>query len=463
MIAVAVAGVLLLGGFLAWNATRRADNTQGHAAIAQAGQKRKSEPTGRQSLDQPEPRLHGAIGNSTNSAAPLVPNEPEKPATNIEPVTPNPPEESAVAKAEVALARPTFEKPTEAAEKPTEAAEKPAMPSFDLSSDKSSGQPTEPPAPKKWFPVPDDAKQQEIAAQIGSIYNPSRAKTPAERVKLAYQILQAAKASKESSERYVLLRQGRELAGQAGDMALVLQVIEITAADFDIDPLEEKTAILLTFGEKANAEQIRSLFNASQRVIAQALSVGRHELAADLANGVYRACQRPHGKEFRKKALDQRDWVREYCRRQAERQGAEAKLKDNPEDADAHLSLGRHYCFDDDWKNGLPHLAKGSDADLQQLTEQDVASPNDPAGQIKLADAWWTLGKTRNGEERDVLLLRAGYWYDRAHAKLTSGLNRLKAEKRLEELIEIRQRRAADRQRLRPDKDSPQDLWNGLF
>jgi len=464
MIAVAVAGVLLLGGFLAWNAARRADNTQ---AIAQAGQKSKSEPIGRQSLDRPKPSLHGAIGNSpkpTTPETPVPPNEPEEPATNIEPVTPNPPEESAVAKSEVAtpMTRPTFVKPTDAAEKPTDSPERPAVPSFDLSGDKpASSKPIEPPAPKKRLPVPDDAKQQEIAAQIGSIYKP--AKTPAERGKLAYRLLQAAKASKEPNERYVLLHQGRELAGQAGDVALVLQVIEITAADFDIDPLEEQKESLLAFAEKANAEQIRSLYGASQRVIAQALSASRYELATDLANGIYRTCQRSQGKEFRKKALDQRDWVRAYCQRQAERQEAEAKLKDNPNDVDAHLLLGRHYCFDDDWKKGLSHLAKGSDAELRQLAVQDVASSNEPAGQIKLADAWWELGKARKGEERDLLLLRADYWYDRAHAKLTSGLNRLKAEKRLEELVEIRQRHAASHRLLHPDKDSSQDLWNGLF
>ena len=473
MIAVAVAGVLLLGGFLTWNATRRTDNTQ---AIAQAGQKSKSEPTGRQSLDQPEPRLPGAIGDSpkpTTPETPVPPNEPEEPAAEVEPaapslpIAPGPPEEPPAAKADFAssLTRPTFEKPTEAAEKPTDSPERPAVPSFDFSADKPNvDKPSEqPPAAKKRLSVPDDAKQQEIVTQIGSIYNPSRAKTPAERVKLAYRLLQAAKASKEPNERYVLLHQGRELAGQAGDVALVLQVIEITAAEFDINLLEEQKESLLTFGEKANAEQIRSLFNASQRVIAQALSAGRCELAADLANGVYRTCQRSQGKEFRKKALDQRDWVQHYCRRQAERQEAEAKLKDNPEDADAHLVLGRHCCLDDDWKKGLSHLAKGSDPELRQLAEQDVASSNEPAGQIKLADAWWTLGKTRNGEERDLLLLRAGYWYDRAHAKLTSGLNRLKAEKRLEEIVELRQRHAVNNRLLHPGNDAPGDLWNGLF
>ncbi len=125
--------------------------------------------------------------------------------------------------------------------------------------------------------------------------------------------------------------------------------------------------------------------------------------------------------------------------------------------------VGRCYCLDDDWKKGLPHLAKGSDAPLRQLAEQDLASPKETIAQIGLADAWWTLGEARQGEEADALLLRAGYWYDRARGQLTSGFNRLKVEKRLEELVEIRQRRAAHPL---PGENSPpaqQDLWHGLF
>jgi hypothetical protein len=375
------------------------------------------------------------------------------------PITANPPEEPAVAKAEnqPPLTRPTFEKPTEAVEKLL-------VPSFDLSSDKPAAQPIEPPtkqAPKKRLPVPDEAKQQEIAAQLAGVYAPGRAKPP-QRIKLAYKILQAAKASKQPDERYVLLHQGRELAGQAGDVALVLEAIEMTS-DFDIDVLQEKGDALLAFADKGNnPEQVKALYDGSQRVIGQALSESRYELAADLASGVSRACQR--SKEFRKNALEQRDWVRDYCRRQVQRQQAEAKLKASPGDGDSHLVLGRCYCFDDDWKKGLPHLAKGSDAQLRQLAEQDLASPKEAAARMRLADAWWTLGEARQGEEADALLLRAGYWYDRAHAQLTSGFNRLKVEKRLEELVEIRQRHAA--QPYHPGENSPQpprNLWNGLF
>ena len=430
LIAVAIAGALVLAAILARSAIHRAD-----------------EPTA-----------------PAKAVVPIVRSPPEEPAaaktepdTPTAPITAKRPQESTIAEAEVPapVTRPTFEKPTEAVEKPL-------VPSFDLPSGKLPGQSTAPPpespVAKKRLPVPDDARQKEIATQLAGVYAPGRVK-PAQRIKLAYQLLQAAKASKQPDERYVLLQQGRELAGQAGDVALVLEAIEMTG-DFDIDVLQEEGDALLAFADKGNnPEQIKALYDGSQRVIAQALSESRYELAADLANGVSRACQR--SKEFRKKALDQRDRVRDYCRRQTQRQAAEAKLKANPDDGDAHLLLGRYYCLDDDWKKGLPHLAKGSDAQLRQLAEHDLASPKETIAQIGLADAWWTLGEARQGEESDVLLLRAGYWYDRARGQLTSGFNRLKVEKRLEELVEIRQHRAAHP--LHPAENSPpQDLWRGL-
>lgn len=447
MIAVAIGGTLLLVGVLAWNATRQVDKTPGRVTVA--------EKQGEQITVRPGKTDNPPVRTEPD-ASPSRPEDPRvKSVTLSQPIAPDPPEEPADAEPAAPFTRPVFEKPTEPVEKP-------AVPSFDFSGEKPADNRAQP-VPEKRLRVPDDAAQQKIAAQIGNIYNPGRAKTPAERAKLAFQLLQAAKASKNQDERYVLLRQGRELAGQAGEVALALQAIEM-AADFDIDPLDEKAMTLLAFAEKAqSAEQIRSLCNAAQRVIVQSLSEGRCKLASDLADAVCRACQRSQGKEFRKKALDQRDWVREYCQRQEQRQEAEAKLKADSNDAGAHLVLGRYYCLDEDWKSALPHLAKGEDADLRQLAQRELAPPAEPHSQMALADAWWALAQARQGEDHDSWLLRAGYWYDRAHAKLSSGLERLKAEKRLEELVEVRQRRATSRRLLHPGKDSANDLWNDLL
>lgn len=315
----------------------------------------------------------------------------------------------------------------------------------------------EPPIAKK-RPVPDDAVQRRIAAQLAGIDSSRRAKTPADKIKLAHQLLKSAQTS-DPNEQYVMLRHANELAGQAGDVVLSIQAIEAIHAQFEINAIEEKIQSILDIAPTATkTDQIRAVYGCSQQVIAQALSAGRCELAAEVADSVLRTCQRPKGKEFLKQAVAQRDRVREYCRRDTQRQAAEDVLKDDAENAEAHLQLGRHYCFYvGDWNKGLPHLAKGTNPILQQLAKRELASPKDPNEQLRLADAWWELGQSSKGDERDWLLLRAGYWYDLARTKMDSGLTRLKADKRVEELTEIRQRH------LHSDKDATRDLWSNLF
>ena len=147
LIAVAIAGALVLAALLARSVIRRADNP--------------TAPT-----EALVPIVRSAPGEPSGAKT-----EPDIPSP---PITPNPPEESAVAKAGIPgpMRRPTFEKPAETIEKPL-------MPSFDPRSDNSSGQPTgpliEPPVPKKRIAVPDDAKQREIAAQLAGVYAAGRA------------------------------------------------------------------------------------------------------------------------------------------------------------------------------------------------------------------------------------------------------------------------------------------------
>ena len=156
--------------------------------------------------------------------------------------------------------------------------------------------------------MPNDVVQQKIAAQFVGIYGASHARKT-EKLKLANQLLQAAGASKEPNERYVLLCSVRDLARQGGDIVVMLQAVDAMTAQFDINANDEKGRCLLAVAETAHAEQIRAFCGSSQQVIAQALSEGHYKLASGLANAVCRVCQRPQAKEFRNKAIAQRDWV----------------------------------------------------------------------------------------------------------------------------------------------------------
>ena len=87
---------------------------------------------------------------------------------------------------------------------------------------------------------------------------------------------------------------------------------------------------------------------------------------------------------------------------------AEEVIAKNADDAAANLTLGKYFCVSrDDWEQGLPHLAKGSDATLKELAAKSLPSPTDPAALSALGDAWWDAAEIRKGKEAEPLRRRA--------------------------------------------------------
>ena len=103
------------------------------------------------------------------------------------------------------------------------------------------------------------------------------------------------------------------------------------------------------------------------------------------------------------------------------------KLKTAPDDPAANLALGTYLCFArGEWDDGLPRLARGSDAAIASASKQDLARPDDAAARAKAGDAWWDLGESRGGPAglvKDGARQRAAYWYRSALAG-ASGLER---------------------------------------
>ena len=92
--------------------------------------------------------------------------------------------------------------------------------------------------------------------------------------------------------------------------------------------------------------------------------------------------------------------------------------------------MGKYRCFfKEQWETGLPLLAQSSDEALSGASKMDLASPKDPAEQLRVADQWWDLAEAQQGTEQSALRRHAAYWYGQAVRKL-NGLAREKAEKR---------------------------------
>ncbi len=285
-------------------------------------------------------------------------------------------------------------------------------------------------SPKK-FSVPSAAAQEPASEQLEQMYNLSKIKSPSEKLELAKELFKlGGQSNVEPVEKFVLLRNAMELAIGGRDAKFMLEVVDAIGVEFETDVLKVKGQMLRTFAGKADisAEQ-ESLLEATREYVGQAMAHERYDYALAAAKLTYEACKGSSSGTVRKEAVELRD--------RAERlHKAMVALRANPDDPEANLIMGRLHCFSrNDWQKGLPYLMKGSDAELAALARLERAAPTESAAQIKLADGWWDLAERTSGTEKEVLLRRAGFWYEKAGD--LSGLTRLRIDRRLEEIAKI--------------------------
>ena len=95
-------------------------------------------------------------------------------------------------------------------------------------------------------------------------------------------------------------------------------------------------------------------------------------------------------KELKNRETEMKTWLKLW----AEAREAKATLAGMPDDAAAHLTLGRYLCLvRNDWPAGSQHLIHGSDTLLQAAAKKELTSPASAEGQLELADAWWNIGE----------------------------------------------------------------------
>ncbi len=74
-----------------------------------------------------------------------------------------------------------------------------------------------------------------------------------------------------------------------------------------------------------------------------------------------------------------------------------------------------------DWDRGVAMLALGSDEPLKTVAVMELQGAETAEDQAAIGDAWWDAAESREGQEGDLLRLRAGSWYRRAAPQLVSG------------------------------------------
>jgi serine/threonine protein kinase len=114
----------------------------------------------------------------------------------------------------------------------------------------------------------------------------------------------------------------------------------------------------------------------------------------------------------------------------------EAQKKEKPLDLpEANLVAGRRLCFvENKWAEGLPLLAKSSDAQLQKLATADMKENTSPRERQRLGDRWWDFAGNEVGAAWKASQERSAYWYRQANP--LSPRRKAEIEKRMKEVEE---------------------------
>jgi WD40 repeat protein len=275
-----------------------------------------------------------------------------------------------------------------------------------------------------------DAAEKKIKAAFELEYTKTR---PTEKLELANKLLETGVKTRDNpAERFVLLREAREMAVQAGDALTALRSIDEMAQAFSVDGMDLKVQTLTRMGQAATTPAAnKALTESILLVIDETVAHDQFETARALLTLGEATAHKTTTSALVVRIQNRAREVGELQKEHETMQAAAAHLKDKPDDAEANLTVGRYLCLrKGDWDKGLLHLAKSSEAALADQARKDLAGTVGGVEAVAVGDGWWQLADASAGATKAAYHARAATWYRRALPKLT-GVDQTRAEKRI--------------------------------
>jgi hypothetical protein len=290
--------------------------------------------------------------------------------------------------------------------------------------------------PSNKLPVPSAEKQAASLATVKDLFkNEYAKKSAADAAALAKKLFDTAVETKnEPADRFTMLSESREAAVRAGDVAAAIRAIDQLTSDFAVDPVDLKIKTLTEVSKTATAGDADRALQAMIETIEEAIDADQYQRADQVLAAAKGTVRRTTDKKLTAR-LDQLSKEITALSKQFEevRRWVDV-LKEHPDDPTANLAVGRFKCgWKGNWDEGLPLLAKASDAKLKAVAVLELKVPAQAADQVQLADLWWDLADLHPEPVKGQLQKRAGHWYARALPEL-NGFVKSKAEKRLHEV-----------------------------
>jgi hypothetical protein len=242
--------------------------------------------------------------------------------------------------------------------------------------------------------------------------------------------------------RYVLLDLARKVFVQAGEVSNALAAARILETDYEI-PRDELAGATVEALDDAtlSAEQRAELAKAAAELADAALESDKYERADKLSAIASQSAGRQRDADLKKEMAQRRAQVVKLVKDWNVAKASLEKLKSDPADATASLAAGKFYGFAlEDFSQGLKYLAGGSDPQLAEAAKRDLeAQGGDPAKRFAAATAWQQAAAKISDREDKLAAQRREKWLLQQAVSGLSGLDQIKASKRLEELKEVEQ------------------------
>jgi hypothetical protein len=249
----------------------------------------------------------------------------------------------------------------------------------------------------KKFPAPDAAARekalQAIKAQFKADY--AAAKKPERKLPLARTLMaRAAETKDDPAKVFVLLQEAIQLAAQGGEAEVATEAVNLLSQQFEVNLIELQGKILgwSTIAPKS-IDDAFALVARCRKLAEEAATAEEYDVAVRALQTGADSLKKPIFKPFRESILwsvKQMDVVRDAF--EAAKPARET-LKTNPDDKTAGLAWGRFLCFyRNDWKAGLPLVAKSDDPIWSSIAQRELKAPDDATDLIQLGDDWLASG-----------------------------------------------------------------------
>lgn len=296
---------------------------------------------------------------------------------------------------------------------------------------------------RKKLSVPSESELVSARATLKKLYAEEykKAKKSQERVDLAGKL--AATSSEVGEDLAVvheLLRMTRDLYAQEGHLTEALNAISRLESRFEVDGPAMRLETLTLFLKSPDAESKHmEVLTEAKKVLADAIEADKYDVALDALKIGKGAAKRGDDSKFLSKAGKKQTWLESARRAYSDFSKAKARLAAAPSDPQINQILGIYTCLvKSRWELGLPQLARATDLKLRFLAKLDLSPSKSPQETFDLANQYWDLAEQKPDLELEEqgLKMRAAYWYAQAGKELPDGLDKIKARKRLAEIVE---------------------------